>query len=71
MKYIIFVFFLFFCGSCSSDQAKSVDGLILIDPNTQKKYMLRLSWGEVFFVDEYVQVISGKDTTFIFRHTNR
>ena len=71
MKYIIFVFFLFFCWSCSSEKAKKLDGLVLIDPNTKKQYMLRLSVGEVFFVDEYVQIISGKDTTFVYKQTNK
>lgn len=67
MKYLIFVFFLFFCTSCTTEQAKRMDGLVLVDPNTNKRYLLRAKTGDAFHVFEYVQSINGTDTTYTFK----
>jgi len=68
MKYLLL---LLLFASCTSEKAKSIDGKILIDPNTQTKYLLQSRGGEIFIVSEYVMSIVDGDTTYKFIPTSQ
>lgn len=43
------------------------DGMILIDENTGKKYLLQYHGGDIYLVKERVMIINSKDTTYQFK----
>jgi hypothetical protein len=51
-------------SSCNNDVEKN--GLIVIDPNTNKQYLLKHNVGDTYFIYERVAKIVGKDTTWTF-----
>lgn len=53
-----------FLSSCNGD--KSENGLIVVDPNTGKQYLLKHNVGDTYFVYEREMKIVGKDTTWTF-----
>lgn len=54
------------CGANSVDYDK-YDGLILTYENTGKKYLIKHSFGDAYFIYERVMIINGKDTTYQFK----
>lgn len=64
MKYLLLMLLF---ASCASKQTKQKNGLVLVDPITNKKYMLQANGGDTFFVLEYTQQIIGTDTTYVFK----
>lgn len=52
--------------SCERESDKR-DGLMLEDPKTKKRYMLEHRIGVVYAVREEQVVISGSDTTTVFK----
>jgi hypothetical protein len=53
-----------FIISCSDDI--KYDGIIVIDPNTKKEYLLVHSMGKCYFIHEKKIKIVGTDTTYVF-----
>jgi hypothetical protein len=43
------------------------DGMIVTDQNTGKLYLLKHNVGDSYFIFESKMLISGKDTTFVFK----
>ena len=43
------------------------NGLVLVDPNTGIKYLLKYNGGDSYFVDTQEMVVVGKDTTYVFK----
>ena len=64
MKKIILLFVILFLSSCVDGDM--YDGLILIDQNTNKTYLIRHNIGDTYFIDEKQMKIQAADTTFIF-----
>jgi hypothetical protein len=60
---ILSAFVLLSCGGVGN----KYDGLILIDPQTKKKYLLKHNIGSNYFVKENQTIISGIDTLVVFR----
>ena len=53
-----------FLSSCESEN--EYDGLILTDPKTGRVFLLKHHVGDIYFIDERVIKITGKDTTEVF-----
>jgi hypothetical protein len=68
MKKILFLALLL-C-SCN-DSYKKVDGVVLTDMNTGKKYLVKHHIGATFMVYEQVKEISEKDTITSFKELER
>ena len=54
-------------GMVGCEESQSLNGLILIDPNTKKEYLLKKNAGDNYFIYEKQMVVSGKDTTYQFK----
>lgn len=63
MLFVVLIISVF--TSCSN--RSKYNGLILTDENTGKKYQLEYRIGDVYFINEQITQISGKDTTVIFK----
>lgn len=58
---VLLIMTILFC-SCNK-----YDGLILTDENTGKKYLLEYNFGNSYFIKEQTLLISGSDTTYVFK----
>jgi hypothetical protein len=58
------ILFLHIFTGCSN--GSKYDKLILIDQNTNKKYLIKHNIGDTYFIDEEIIKISGKDTIVVF-----
>lgn len=54
-------------GMVGCEESQNKNGLILIDPNTKKEYLLKKNIGDNYFIYKKQMVISGKDTTYQFK----
>lgn len=54
-------------GMVACGESQNKNGLILIDPNTKKEYLLKKNAGDNYFIYEKQMVVSGKDTTYQFK----
>lgn len=52
-------------SSCGN---KKYDGMILVDPHTNQRYMLEHSIMGVYFIKEELTEIHGKDTIKVFKY---
>jgi len=43
------------------------DGLLLLDENTGKRYLIKHNSADSYFIDEMVAIKVGNDTTYVFR----
>jgi len=59
---IVLLFTAFPC--CNYDTEK--DGMVVVDPNTGKKYLLIHNVGDNYFIHERTMKVTGKDTTWVF-----
>jgi hypothetical protein len=67
IKLISIVIALLILAPClSSCGDKSENGLILVDPNTGKQYLLKHNVGDSYFIYERTKKVCGKDTTWAF-----
>lgn len=51
-------------SSCRNDTEKN--GMVVVDPNTGKQYLLKHNVGDTYFIYERVPKIVGTDTTWVF-----
>lgn len=61
--FIISILFTFF----SCQDGSRFKGLILVDPNTGSKYLIKHYIGDTYFIDKQEMVIVGKDTSYVFK----
>ena len=65
MKNLLMLIVVIILSPCGT---KKYNGMILVDPNTDKKYMLHSTLdGGSYFVFEETLLIQGKDTTMVFK----
>lgn len=50
--------------ACNYDKSKN--GLILVDPNTGREYLLKHNIGDNYFIYEKQIIIIGRDTTYAY-----
>lgn len=70
MKYLFILFLLF--SSCMSETAKEINGMIVIEPNTKRQYMIQGSMDYCGFqIYELTKSVSGTDTIFTFKKIHK
>lgn len=57
---------LMLCAVLMSSCDNNKNGMIVIDPNTGKQYLLKHNVGDNYFIYERVPKIFGTDTTWVF-----
>ena len=66
IKVLIFIISIVFVFASCKDGDK-FKGMILVDPNTGDKYLLKHNVGDTYFIDKLEKLIIGNDTTYVFR----
>ena len=64
-KAFLLISVIFTLFSCKDGD--KYNGLVLVDPNTGIKYLLKYNCGDSYFVDTQEMVVVCKDTTYVFK----